>query len=76
MHKPVLGAVFDLLITVLFSTLGYRILIGSSVSFFDCFYMTIPIRPTVGYAERIDLSGNNPARLLTIFIPLNRIRLQ
>jgi voltage-gated potassium channel len=54
-------------------TLGYYKLTGEDESLFDCFYMTVITLTTIGFDETIDLSGNVPARILTIFIAFTGI---
>ena len=63
-------AIGFLIATFLTATVGYKILIGPEASYFDCFYMTIITLSTVGYGETIDLTGNIPARIFTIFLIL------
>jgi voltage-gated potassium channel len=52
----------------LFGTLGYMYLTEGKYSWFDCFYMTFITVATIGFAEIIDMSSNQPARILTVVI--------
>ena len=58
-----------LLIAVhLFGTIGYMVLTEGKYSWFDCFYMTFITVATIGFGEIIDMSSNQPARILTVVI--------
>lgn len=70
MKKRLFYAIGFLLLTLIVSTIGYKILIGDEATYFDCFYMTIITLSTVGYGETIDLTGNTPARVFTIILIL------
>lgn len=64
-----LYAAIGMLISVhVFGTIGYMVLTESKYSWFDCFYMTFITVSTIGYGEIIDMSSNQPARVLTVFI--------
>lgn len=52
----------------LFGTIGYMVLTEGKYSWFDCFYMTFITVATIGYGEIIDMSSNQPARVLTVII--------
>jgi voltage-gated potassium channel len=52
----------------LFGTVGYMVLTDHQYSWFDCFYMTFITVATIGYGEIIDMSSNQPARVLTVII--------
>lgn len=52
----------------LFGTLGYMVLTDGKYSWFDCFYMTFITVATIGFGEIIDMSSNQPARILTVVI--------
>ncbi|MBI2277591.1 MAG: NAD-binding protein [Dechloromonas sp.] len=52
----------------LFGTVGYMVLTESKYSWFDCFYMTFITVATIGFGEIIDMSSNQPARILTVVI--------
>lgn len=54
-------------------TSGYYFLTGEDDSLFDCFYMTVITITTIGFEEVIDLEGNIPARLFTVFIAFSGI---
>ena len=47
--------------------LGYRLLVAGT-SWFDGLYMTFLTVTTIGFSEVINLEGNIPGRLFTIFI--------
>lgn len=49
-------------------TVGYMLLTEGMYSWFDCFYMTFITVATIGYGEIIDMSSNQPARVLTVVI--------
>lgn len=51
-----------------FGTLGYMFLTEHKYSWFDCFYMTFITVATIGFGEIIDMSSNEPARMLTVVI--------
>lgn len=51
-----------------FGTVGYMILTEGKYSWFDAFYMTFITVATIGYGEIIDMSSNQPARVLTVVI--------
>ena len=70
MKNRLYAAIGFLILTFAVATIGYKILIGPEASFFDCFYMTVITLSTVGYGETIDLTGNTPARVFTIFLIL------
>ena len=52
----------------LFGTIGYMVLTEGKYSWFDCFYMTFITVATIGFGEIIDMSSNQPARILTVII--------
>ncbi|WP_226418795.1 potassium channel family protein [Dechloromonas denitrificans] len=52
----------------LFGAIGYMYLTDGKYSWFDCFYMTFITVATIGFAEIIDMSSNQPARILTVVI--------
>ena len=52
----------------IFGTVGYYILTEGKYSWFDCFYMTFITVATIGFGEIIDMSSNEPARVLTVVI--------
>lgn len=49
-------------------TVGYMVLTESKYSWFDCFYMAFITVATIGFGEIIDMSSNQPARVLTVVI--------
>lgn len=51
-----------------FGTVGYMVLTEGKYSWFDCFYMTFITVATIGFGEIIDMSSNQPARILTVVI--------
>jgi len=51
-----------------FGTFGYMYLTDGKYSWFDCFYMTFITVATIGFGEIIDMSSNQPARMLTVVI--------
>lgn len=53
-----------------FGTLGYMFLTEHKVFWFDCFYMTFITVATIGFGEIIDMSSNEPARMLTVVIEI------
>ena len=52
----------------LFGTIGYMVLTDGNYSWFNCFYMTFITVATIGFGEIIDMSNNQPARILTVVI--------
>jgi len=60
-----LGALFTVHV---FGTVGYMYLTDSKYSWFDCFYMTFITVATIGFGEIIDMSSNQPARMLTVIL--------
>ena len=52
----------------IFGTVGYMVLTEHKYSWFDSFYMTFITVATIGYGEIIDMSSNQPARVLTVII--------
>jgi voltage-gated potassium channel len=52
----------------IFGTIGYMWLTDGQYSWFDCFYMTFITVATIGFGEIIDMSSNQPARVLTVII--------
>ena len=52
----------------IFGTIGYMWLTDGKYSWFDCFYMTFITVATIGFGEIIDMSSNQPARILTVII--------
>jgi voltage-gated potassium channel len=52
----------------IFGTFGYMVLTEGKYSWFDAFYMTFITVSTIGYGEIIDMSSNQPARMLTVVI--------
>jgi voltage-gated potassium channel len=51
-----------------FGTVGYMLLTDGKYSWFDCFYMTFITVATIGFGEIIDMTSNQPARILTVVI--------
>jgi len=49
-------------------TFGYHYLTEGKYSWFDAFYMTFITVATIGFAEIIDMSSNQPARIFTVVI--------
>ncbi len=62
------AALIALLLVHIFGTIGYMVLTDGKYSWFDCFYMTFITVATIGYGEIIDMSSNQPARILTVVI--------
>lgn len=61
-------ALAGLICVNVFGTVGYMLLTEGKYSWFDCFYMTFITVTTIGYGEIIDMSSNQPARILTVVI--------
>jgi voltage-gated potassium channel len=61
-------ALSALLAVHIFGTVGYMVLTDGKYSWFDCFYMTFITVATIGFGEIIDMSSNQPARVLTVII--------
>ena len=61
-------ALVALVLVHLFGTIGYMVLTDGKYSWFDCFYMTFITVATIGFGEIIDMSSNQPARILTVVI--------
>ncbi|MBS1160106.1 MAG: potassium channel protein [Proteobacteria bacterium] len=52
----------------IFGMAGYMFLTDGQYSWFDCFYMTFITVATIGFGEIIDMSSNQPARVLTVIL--------
>ena len=61
-------ALASLVAVHVFGTIGYMLLTDHKYSWFDCFYMTFITVATIGFGEIIDMSSNEPARILTVVI--------
>lgn len=61
-------ALAGLVVVHVLGTAGYYYLTEGKYSWFDCFYMTFITVATIGYGEIIDMSSNQPARVLTVII--------
>ena len=61
-------AIFGMVAVHIFGTVGYMLLTDSKYSWFDCFYMTFITVATIGFGEIIDMTSNQPARILTVVI--------
>ena len=57
-----------LVVVLFFGSIGYMVLTEGKYSWFDCFYMTFITITTIGFGEIIDMSSNQPARVLTVII--------
>ncbi|MGB3016907.1 MAG: potassium channel protein [Ignavibacteria bacterium] len=68
-----LTAISALVIILSIGTFGYYFLTGSVEPLFDCFYMTVITLATIGFDQTIELEGNVPARVFTIFIAFSGI---
>lgn len=71
--KRLLTAAGVLIVILTIGTFGYYELTGEDESLFDCLYMTVITLTTIGFDETIDLEGNTPARIFTIFIAFSGI---
>ncbi len=49
-------------------SVGYYLLFGGKHSLVDCVYMTVISLTSVGYGEIIEVTGNVPAQIFTMFI--------
>ena len=61
-------AIFGMVAVHIFGTVGYMLLTDGKYSWFDCFYMTFITVATIGFGEIIDMTSNQPARILTVVI--------
>ena len=61
-------AMFGMVAVHIFGTVGYMLLTDGKYSWFDCFYMTFITVATIGFGEIIDMTSNQPARILTVVI--------
>ena len=61
----VLVAIF---FVVIGGSTGYYIIFGGQPKFMDCLYMTVISITSVGYGEILDVTGNIPAQLFTMFL--------
>jgi voltage-gated potassium channel len=61
-------ALASLVAVHIFGTIGYMILTDGKYSWFDCFYMAFITVATIGFGEILDMSSNQPARILTVVI--------
>ena len=53
---------------VIVGSTGYYIIFGGQPKFMDCLYMTVISITSVGYGEVLEISGNLPAELFTMFL--------
>ncbi len=60
-----LAAIFCVIII---GSTGYYIIFGGQPKFMDCVYMTVISITSVGYGEVLDVTGNVPAQLFTMFL--------
>jgi voltage-gated potassium channel len=61
----VLVAIF---FVVIVGSTGYYIIFGGQPKFMDCLYMTVISITSVGYGEVLDVTGNIPAQIFTMFL--------
>lgn len=61
----VLAAIF---FVVIIGSTGYYIIFGGEPKFMDCLYMTVISITSVGYGEVLDVTGNVPAQIFTMFL--------
>jgi voltage-gated potassium channel len=61
-------ALGGLAVVHILGTIGYMVLTDGHYSWFICFYMTFITVATIGFAEVIDMTSNEPARVLTVAI--------
>lgn len=61
----VLVAIF---FVIIIGSTGYYIVFGGEPKFIDCLYMTVISITSVGYGEVLDISGNIPAQIFTMFL--------
>ena len=61
-------ALGGLVVVHILGTIGYMVLTDGHYSWFICFYMTFITVATIGYGEIIDMTSNEPARMLTVAI--------
>ena len=61
----VLAAIFFVIIV---GTSGYYIIFSGEPKFIDCLYMTVISITSVGYGEVLDVTGNVPAQIFTMFL--------
>ena len=61
-------ALGGLVVVHILGTIGYMVLTDGHYSWFICFYMTFITVATIGFAEIIDMTSNEPARMLTVAI--------
>jgi voltage-gated potassium channel len=66
-YKRIRPIVLAFLFVLLVGTLGYKLIVPE-ISFFDGLYMTFVTVTTIGYAEVVQLEGNNLGRIFTIII--------
>ena len=62
--------VFSVLMVIFTGSIGYYLLFMGEPKFIDCIYMTVISITTVGYSEVIDITGNIPAQVFTMFLIL------
>ena len=60
------------LLVLFMGTIGYIILVEGT-SWFDGLYMTFLTVTTIGFAEVVNLDGNTPGRIFTIFVAISGI---
>ncbi len=70
LRKRLLLALGLLLILIVISTTGYRVLGGPSVAFLQALYMAVITLAGVGYGEIVDTSHNPALRVFNIGVVL------
>ncbi len=73
LYHRIKEAIVAFVIILIIGSVGYKYLAKDPVSYFDGLYMTILTVSTIGFEEVIDLKGNLPGRLFTIFIAFTGI---
>ena len=70
-EKRLLIALIMLLVTIVFGTIGYKLLTGKHYDWLDCLYMTVITLSTVGYGEIIDTTQFGGAKVFTVILILS-----
>jgi voltage-gated potassium channel len=58
----------SIFLVMMIGSTGYYIIFEGQPKFLDCIYMTVVSLTTVGYREIIQVSGNVPAQIFTMFL--------
>ena len=75
LYNRVRDAGIAFIFVLIIGSIGYKLLATYPVSLFDGLYMTIITVSTIGFEEVVDVTGNVPGRILTIFLAFSGVGL-